>query len=200
MNNTSRVLWIVILVVVVIGLGYFFMPKNTQVVCTQEVKVCADGSSVGRSGPKCEFAACPQVGWKTITDSKTGISYQYPENLTTKYISIVDWPPMIQELDQPFTCTEGGSEIARAGQTTQQTINGTTYCVTKESEGAAGSIYVNYAYAFARNNKTDILTFSLRFVQCANYEEPNKTACDTERASFTPDYILDQIAKSIISK
>ncbi len=29
------------------------------VACTMEAKVCPDGSYVGRSGPKCEFAACP---------------------------------------------------------------------------------------------------------------------------------------------
>lgn len=29
------------------------------VVCTQEVKTCPDGSSVGRQGPNCEFAPCP---------------------------------------------------------------------------------------------------------------------------------------------
>ena len=29
--------------------------------CTEEAKVCPDGSSVGRTGPKCEFAACPAV-------------------------------------------------------------------------------------------------------------------------------------------
>lgn len=28
--------------------------------CTQEAKTCSDGSSVGRAGPKCEFAACPK--------------------------------------------------------------------------------------------------------------------------------------------
>lgn len=27
--------------------------------CTMEAKICPDGSSVGRSGPKCEFAPCP---------------------------------------------------------------------------------------------------------------------------------------------
>lgn len=27
--------------------------------CTEEAKVCPDGSSVGRQGPSCEFAACP---------------------------------------------------------------------------------------------------------------------------------------------
>lgn len=27
--------------------------------CTEEAKVCPDGSSVSRQGPDCEFAACP---------------------------------------------------------------------------------------------------------------------------------------------
>lgn len=36
--------------------------KNLQlnsVACTQEAKICPDGTAVGRSGPNCEFAACP---------------------------------------------------------------------------------------------------------------------------------------------
>lgn len=35
-------------------------PKTgDQVMCTMDAKLCADGSSVGRQGPNCEFAACP---------------------------------------------------------------------------------------------------------------------------------------------
>lgn len=30
------------------------------VTCTQEAKLCPDGSYVGRTGPNCEFATCPQ--------------------------------------------------------------------------------------------------------------------------------------------
>jgi len=29
--------------------------------CTMEAKLCPDGSAVGRTGPNCEFAACPEV-------------------------------------------------------------------------------------------------------------------------------------------
>jgi len=28
--------------------------------CTEEAKVCRDGSAVGRTGPNCEFAPCPK--------------------------------------------------------------------------------------------------------------------------------------------
>jgi hypothetical protein len=30
-----------------------------DVACTQEAKLCSDGSAVGRTGPNCEFAPCP---------------------------------------------------------------------------------------------------------------------------------------------
>ncbi len=33
--------------------------EQEQVFCTQEAKLCPDGSYVGRKGPKCEFEACP---------------------------------------------------------------------------------------------------------------------------------------------
>ena len=29
------------------------------IACTQEAKICPDGSAVGRTGPNCEFAPCP---------------------------------------------------------------------------------------------------------------------------------------------
>lgn len=33
--------------------------------CTQEAKLCLDGSAVGRTGPNCEFAECPTVATTT---------------------------------------------------------------------------------------------------------------------------------------
>jgi len=33
---------------------------NTPIACTMEAKICPDGSSVGRTGPNCEFPTCPQ--------------------------------------------------------------------------------------------------------------------------------------------
>lgn len=31
------------------------------IACTQEARLCPDGSAVGRTGPQCEFAACPST-------------------------------------------------------------------------------------------------------------------------------------------
>jgi hypothetical protein len=35
------------------------VPEPEQVFCTQDAKLCPDGSYVGRIGPHCEFALCP---------------------------------------------------------------------------------------------------------------------------------------------
>jgi benzodiazapine receptor len=44
-------------------LNYSIWQLNSQtinpVACTMEAKLCPDGSAVGRTGPKCEFAPCP---------------------------------------------------------------------------------------------------------------------------------------------
>ncbi len=34
-------------------------PPGDGPACTEEAKVCPDGSSVARGGPNCEFAECP---------------------------------------------------------------------------------------------------------------------------------------------
>jgi len=51
-----------------VGFGYFFGFKNPEkpVACTQEAKLCPDGSYVGRVSPKCDFAPCPEVKTKTV--------------------------------------------------------------------------------------------------------------------------------------
>jgi hypothetical protein len=55
---------IVLLIIVAAGilvwqLWYSPVAPPTPSVCTQEAKLCPDGSSVSRIGPNCEFTACP---------------------------------------------------------------------------------------------------------------------------------------------
>lgn len=50
----------VILIVVAFGIYKFnFTNDDIHVACTQEAKLCSDGSTVGRTGPNCEFTLCP---------------------------------------------------------------------------------------------------------------------------------------------
>lgn len=44
----------------------------TPVSCTLEAKICPDGSSVGRTGPNCEFAPCPLFNTVSPSPAVTG--------------------------------------------------------------------------------------------------------------------------------
>ena len=46
--------------------------SNTSGICAMDAKICPDGSSVGRTGPSCTFAACPTSN----TDVSTINSYE----------------------------------------------------------------------------------------------------------------------------
>lgn len=55
------VISLLVLLAVVIGILYYSKqtPPDEQIACTMDALMCPDGSGVGRSGPKCEFEACP---------------------------------------------------------------------------------------------------------------------------------------------
>ncbi|MFZ1987529.1 MAG: hypothetical protein WAV21_00645 [Minisyncoccia bacterium] len=206
MNTSYQKIVVGILLLVVAGIGVYRYLTTHQytpqmVACTEEAKMCPDGSAVGRTGPNCEFAECPKSeipAWELFTDETQKISFKYPKELGTTYLHEVDWPPKVSIEKGSFTCTEAGTPTARAGKTEQKIINGHVYCLTTESEGAAGSTYVQYAYALAKDDTVAIFTFSLRFVQCANYDEPQKTTCEHERETFSVDGLIDQIASTLV--
>jgi predicted lipoprotein with Yx(FWY)xxD motif len=50
-----------ILLALVIGCTQQAPMENNATACTAEAKICPDGTAVGRTGPNCEFAPCPQV-------------------------------------------------------------------------------------------------------------------------------------------
>lgn len=71
-GNLTLAIIIVVCFTAVIAIGLYFIydksfliklftkKQKKTVVCTQEVKVCPDGSAVGRTGPNCEFTKCPE--------------------------------------------------------------------------------------------------------------------------------------------
>lgn len=100
MKNT----YIIIIVLVVLILGGVFVfgmgqkveaPEAPAVVtpgaeepvaCTMDAKMCPDGSYVGRTGPKCEFAACPTVEQPAVKEFRvTGQNFSFiPSTITVK--------------------------------------------------------------------------------------------------------------------
>ncbi len=225
MPHNTKLILVGVAVVIVGGIIYIFSPHPVNqmnspgfqlpgvqspgggnVACPQYAKLCPDGSYVGRTGPNCEFAACPPGATSgtasgattkvTTTDPSSRVTFTYPQTLSTKYINAVDWPPHVTVLNQSFQCLEAGSQFGLGGQTIVQTINGHQYCVTRESGGAAGSVYTSYSYAMEKSGKFVVFTFILHFTDCADYNAAQRTACDNERRAFSIDPIIDQIIQS----
>ncbi len=86
-NKGVAAILIILIIVGILALGggtYYFLAKKTQkpVSCTQEAKICPDGSTVGRTGPNCEFTACPTVKTDETADWKTYRNEQFGFTLT----------------------------------------------------------------------------------------------------------------------
>ena len=77
---------IILVAIIIAGTFYFFgqkedffsstVPidpgKNKIQACTEEAKICPDGSAVVRSGPNCEFAPCPEEVKNSICQNVCG--------------------------------------------------------------------------------------------------------------------------------
>ena len=54
-----------IFIIFILGLFLIYkIPDNNGIVaCTEEALLCPDGSYVARSGARCQFESCPNMGW-----------------------------------------------------------------------------------------------------------------------------------------
>lgn len=186
MNQTKKsLLWVAVSIVIIV-LALFMIMQNKK--------------QTGMPGtPNPGVSNQPPAGWVATTTSVNGVikTFYYPPNLGTTYLHLYDWPPMLAFEHAPYTCTEAGSVVDRAGQTKPETTNGRPYCVTRESDGAAGSIYTNYAYAFPYQNGQGIFTFTVQFPQCVNYDDPKRTECQAEESAFNISPTIDQIVQTL---
>jgi len=82
---------ITVIALLIIGGGvYIYINKksanSSPVACTMEAKICPDGSSVGRTGPNCEFTPCPLYGGKIEFNKPIDISVNdevtFPDGLS----------------------------------------------------------------------------------------------------------------------
>ena len=209
-NKTKYLVYLIVAVVIIaiIGVGYSLYSKYkvpTKKVTTFEECLAAGYPVSQTNPPQCTspdgrvfVSTTANYQWKNFTDTIQGVTFEYPVQIPTKYIRSVDWPPKVRVLNSNFTCANAGSLITPAGKTESRTIAGNTYCVTEESEGAAGSVYTQYAYLATKNNKVVSLTFTLQAVQCDNYDGPQKTACKNERSTFDIDSLVDRIFSTMM--
>lgn len=88
--------YLIVLGLIVLGsAGFLLVNKNLKstdggnVACTMEVKMCPDGSYVGRSGPKCEFTACEEISYINSTADNITVDLPFPGAVTGKEFSVI---------------------------------------------------------------------------------------------------------------
>ncbi len=70
MKKNIVIVFLLAVILVILAMNFKFNKQEEQgLACTEEAKICPDGSAVGRTGPKCEFAACPEAKTNTSTVS-----------------------------------------------------------------------------------------------------------------------------------
>ena len=91
----------------VLGVIFYVMSRQSSpgtVACTMEAKLCPDGSYVGRTGPNCEFALCPEA---TSTGSSGGGILPYHSGIRGTVMvgptcPVERMPPDPQCADKPY--------------------------------------------------------------------------------------------------
>ena len=82
--------------------------QGDEKACTDEAKMCPDGSYVGRSGPNCEFAACPDAGKCNYQDESINWVNKDPEACKlVKFMCVPGTEPFFNECGCGCETTDG---------------------------------------------------------------------------------------------
>lgn len=100
-------------------------PALAPIACTEEAKLCPDGSYVGRTGPQCQFSPCPKAVNATTTTSTGKTSGITGSVLLGPRCPVMRNPPDPQCADKPYsanlevTTQDGTKVVAQFNSDTQ---------------------------------------------------------------------------------
>jgi hypothetical protein len=106
-------LLILVMIGVVLFYAYKYVVPKPVLGCTLEAKICPDGSTVGRTGPHCEFAACPNgdalfeaEGTTTASslDARGTLMFSYDEHGAARTVPLA--------FDERSECASGAASVA----------------------------------------------------------------------------------------
>lgn len=195
------VLYLVAIVVVVFTANYLYS-KNKQDItndnCLEETCVA---TTTATTTPVVEETQASTT--KVVYDKTNELTYSYLDNFysqnrITDFIRPVDWPPTLTVSTSTYVCKNMVDKNGIGSKTESKVIEGNRYCVTSESEGAAGSTYTTYSYKrLLEGKKTVTVSFVTRIPQCVNFDEPRQSDCKKEVAEFSVDTLVSSIFGSV---
>ncbi len=114
------------------------LPIDDTVACTMEVRLCPDGSYVGRVAPSCEFAACPKEDSATEDDTvycAAMVVKQCPDGSFVRPVApLCEYEACPGEAASPVSCP-ADAKICPDGSTVGRVAPSCTFaaCPTKET-------------------------------------------------------------------
>ncbi len=94
--------------------GLVNLNTNEGIPCTADAKLCPDGSSVGRTGPNCEFAACPGMNANTNVNASADVTKDWTMHLNEKGWSIRFPKTYQQSITRGFTKPDSVVKVAES--------------------------------------------------------------------------------------
>lgn len=154
--NKSKIFLMLLVLAILLGALFIAKPKKADgpVACTQEAKICPDGTSVSRMGPLCEFTECPTVSQKmnfgTAYTLKVDAPITFTDGLNITIQKIGDsrckegvqciWAGELNPVIQAWSGTLGETvEQVHLGTTTAKSakISGYTFVLNSATENTA---------------------------------------------------------------
>lgn len=100
--------------------------------------------------------------------------------------------PGLSIVNGEIECEETNNlDSSLAPRTIKKVIQGHKYCIQASSEGAAGSVYTEYAYTTVKGDSVYLVQFVAHDVNCGNYPEEERVKCEIERETFNLDILVD---------
>ncbi|HZJ40768.1 MAG TPA: hypothetical protein VFD16_00700 [Candidatus Saccharimonadales bacterium] len=142
-------------------------------------------------------------GIKSLYTDEKNIESYLPDSFKADYISfqnygsgifkVAEYPHLESWVENgEIECNETPLESSLSPRIRKQEINGKKYCIGASSEGAAGSVYTQYAYTTVIGDNVYSVQFVARYPNCNNYPEEENIKCKTERENFALDILVDQ--------
>ncbi len=148
------------------------------------------------------LGAIKVVGVKYLQTDEKDLASNLPDSFKANYISFQNYGSNIFKAEEypklefwvengEIECNETPSESSLPLRISKREISGRKYCIGASSEGAAGSVYTQYAYTTVIGDNVYSVRFVARYPNCDNYPDNERAQCKTERETFNLDNLVD---------